>query len=150
MTTGVKLLAEPVVLPSQVQTMREIRNSGRHGFLHDQHEISKTEQRAWWESNKDRVKAWLFYAVYGVVAYGALRQTEDGRWWSTCAVLPAHGGNGYGTQVMRFLTANAGGPVWAEVAKFNVASFKMHKPDEWRVVEEDDERWLLTTEGIRG
>jgi hypothetical protein len=43
-------------------------------------------------------------AALFVVGYGLLRQTEDGRWWSSVAVLPSYTGRGYGGAITALTT----------------------------------------------
>lgn len=144
MTTIAALRPVPIVHPEQVEQMRQLRNAGRHGFANDQREIGIDDQQVWWLANRRTMRGWLYLTSDGSTAgYGLIRQTDDGRWWSSVAVSPLFQGKGFGTQIMRHLFQSVDGELWAEVLKENRASFTMHRPDEWEVAEDQGDRWLL-------
>lgn len=144
MTTGIALRPVPIVHPEQVEAMRQLRNAGRHGFANDQREIGIDDQQAWWLANRRTMRGWLYLTQDGSTAgYGLLRQSEDGRWWSSVAVAPIFQGLGFGIQIMRHLFQVADGELWAEVLKTNEPSLRMHKPDEWDAPIDQGDRWLL-------
>lgn len=136
----------PVTKWGHAESMRQIRNTCRAGFAHDREKIGRRDQRAWWGSNRGRLVGMLYYAGDRPVGYGLLRQTEDGRWWSSVAVLPQYGGNGYGRAITQHIIRQSpDGVVWAEARKDQPAACALHRTDDWEVVGEDDERWHYRT-----
>jgi GNAT superfamily N-acetyltransferase len=124
-----------------VMQLRMIRNVCREGFAHDTAEISHAEQLAWWAANKDRVVGFLYRDLIGLpVGFGLLRQTDDGRWWSSVAVLPARAGKGYGkaitAHVIRQKPADAR-YVYAQARLDQPAAMKLHDPRDWYTLGED-------------
>ena len=125
----------------QVQRLRLLRNATREGFSFDTHEIGEAEQFAWWERMRGRVLAWLYADGAGlVVGFGVLRQTEDGRWWTSVGVLPEHGGRGYGRAITADLVLRCPGRVWATARRDNPPAVKLHVPRLWDEIEGEDAR----------
>lgn len=123
----------------QVEALRQIRNACKDGFAHDNTQISELAQRAWWVAHKDRVKGWLYATPdYVLVGYGILRQTDDGRWWSSVAVLPAHAGSGYGGAITGDLIRRIDVPVWASARVDNPAAQRLHRKSDWEELGRDD------------
>jgi len=132
----------------QVEVLRLIRNECRDGFAHDNEVISEIAQRAWWVANRGLVAAWLY--SYGgrppdtgvapeTVGYGMLRQTADGRWWSSVGVSPQHTGRGYGGAITADVVRRCNKPVWASARLDNPAAVALHRAADW-VRLADDER----------
>lgn len=117
-----------------VEQLRVIRNSCRSGFAHDNTEISRPAQAAWWIVMRGRVKAWLYRTDEGVIGYGLLRQTDDGRWWNSVAVLPEFTHQGYGSAITADLLARHDGEVWAEARVDNVPAMRMHHMADWEML----------------
>lgn len=142
-----ELVAVPIRSWGGAESMRQIRNACRAGFAHDNAKIGRNRQREWWAENRHRIVGFLYFAPDGrPCAYGLLRQTEDGRWWSSVAVHPAYGGHGHGRRVTQHLIRQSpDGVVWAEAMKANPAACALHRADDWEVVGEDDERWHYRT-----
>ena len=105
----------PVSNWGHAETMRFIRNTCRAGFAHDTAKIGRRAQRIWWDTNRRRMVAALYYVGDAPVGYGLLRQSEDGRWWSSVAVLPRFGGAGFGRAITQHIVRQSpDGVVWAE------------------------------------
>jgi ribosomal protein S18 acetylase RimI-like enzyme len=120
-----------------VDMLRSIRNACKDGFAHDNEAISVQAQKAWWIVNRDRVKAWLYWREGdGIIGYGLVRQTDDGRWWNSIAVLPLFAGKGYGSAITADLVARCSPywQIWAEVRVENIAAMRMHRRDDWELM----------------
>lgn len=133
------LVARPITEDVDVETLRQIRNVCKDGFSFDNEEITPEDQVGWWILMRGKVKAWLYWSGAEVVGYGLLRQTEDGRWWSSCAVLPGHAGKGYGGALLADLVRRTTGVVYATARLDNPAAVRLHRSADW--IEHDrDER----------
>lgn len=137
------LLSHAIVSADDVEILRKIRNRCAAGFSFDTSYITPEQQAVWWQANKDRVLGWL-YCCGGpefTVGYGLLRQTDDGRWWSSVAVLPKYAGQGFGrsitSEVIRY---SPSGVVWATARKDNPPAVKIHDLTYWNVIPGDDDR----------
>ncbi|MEO8082515.1 MAG: GNAT family N-acetyltransferase [Ardenticatenales bacterium] len=136
----------PVTNWGHAETMRFVRNTCRAGFAHDTAKIGRRAQRAWWQANRTRMVAALYYVGDAPAGYGLLRQSEDGRWWSSVAVLPRFGGIGFGRAITQHLVRQSpDGVVWAEARKDQPAACALHRADDWEVIGEDAERWHYRT-----
>jgi len=144
---AVGLTARPVVDDLDVEWLRAIRNTCREGFAHDQAVITMRQQAAWWQAQQGRLVAALYQdAALFVVGYGLLRQTEDGRWWSSVAVLPSYTGRGYGGAITaHIIRQSPSGVVWAEARKDNPAADRLHHRRDWVVIGEDERLWHYQT-----
>lgn len=137
---AVGLTARPVVDDLDVEWLRAIRNTCREGFAHDQAVITMRQQAAWWQANQGRLVAYLYQDVQGfIVGYALLRSTEDGRWWSSVAVLPSFTGRGYGKALTaHIIRQSPTGVVYAQARRDNVPADKLHNRRDWIVVDEDE------------
>jgi GNAT superfamily N-acetyltransferase len=122
--------------------LRVSRNACREGFSTDTAEISEEQQQAWWAANRDSVLAWLYQDGHlEIVGYGLLRRTEDGRWWSSVAVLPQYTGKGYGKAITAdIIRACPAAVVWATARRDNPAAVKLHDLSDWEIIDGPDER----------
>lgn len=136
----------PVTNWGHAETMRLIRNCCRAGFAHDTAKIGRRAQRKWWDANRARLVGALYYQADSAVAYGLLRQTDDGRWWSSVAVMPRFGGCGFGRLVTQHIVRQSpDGVVWAEARKDQPAAMALHRADDWEVIGEDETRMHYRT-----
>lgn len=135
-----KLTPHRVEDDSDVEAVRMIRNACRAGFAHFTGEISRDQQAAWWEAGAGRLIGYLYTTSRReVVGYGLLRQTDDGRWWSSVAVLPSHAGRGYGGAITAHVIRCApGGVVYAEARLDNPAAVALHRAEDWARTGEAD------------
>lgn len=108
-----------------VETLRQIRNSGRQWMTRHTAEITPERQQAWWKDacRDANLALWLFSVAQTDIGYGLLRREND-RLWCSLAVLPRHQGQGYGTQIYRYLALSTTQDVWAEILADNTASIK--------------------------
>lgn len=125
------LNAWPIESSEDVEILRQIRNACKDGFSHDNNAISQPAQEAWWVLMRDRVRAWLYWHEADIVGYGLLRQTDDGRWWSSVAVVPSAAGHGYGGAITADLIRRIEEPVWAEARLDNPAAMRLHRMGDW-------------------
>lgn len=114
-----------VTTDEDVETLRQIRNSGRQWMTRNTAEITPEQQRAWWAAlDHATTKVWLFSESATDVGYGLLR-IEQGRAWCSLAVLPRHQGHGYGTAIYRWLALRwRGRDIWAEILADNTPSIR--------------------------
>lgn len=141
-----RLTATVVYHMADVLKMGRIRNEQRASFAHDTTPIDDDRQRAWWAEQRNRVRAWLYTDDAGAtVGYGLLRQTEDGRWWSSVAVLGQFAGQGYGRMIMRHLIGSTPHMVWAEARNDNPAAVRLHNDLEWETLGADNDRVFFRT-----
>jgi ribosomal protein S18 acetylase RimI-like enzyme len=148
---AVGLTARPVVDAEDVEMLRFIRNEQRQGFAHDTAPISTAAQTAWWGLMEGKVIAYLYQQSQTfVVGYGLLRLDEDGRWWSSVAVLPEFGGRGYGKAVTsHIIRQSPTGVVYAQARKDNPQADRIHDRRDWEVTGEDKRLWhYRTREGL--
>lgn len=133
--TGDFLGLEPERVKTQQQAwlMAQIRNVGRLGFSHDDHEITRLEQNQWWEWSEKRVEAWLFRenVHHCAVGFGMLRRWQGSIWTTSVAVLPMHTGRGYGKAILRFLVRNSRHPLLAEALRENEPAVRLHDEEYW-------------------
>jgi RimJ/RimL family protein N-acetyltransferase len=117
--------ARPVKTLEDVEMLRQIRNSGRQWMTRHTDEISPEQQHAWWLTacHDPTLDIWLFSVAQTDIGYGLLR-IESGREWCSLAVLPRYQGQGYGTQIYRWLALATTADVWAEILADNTASIK--------------------------
>jgi hypothetical protein len=134
------LTARPVLDDDDVEWLRAIRNTCRGGFSNDTSVITAPQQAAWWAANRATLVACLYADGKGsIVGYGLLRQTDDGRWWSSVAVLPQHGGRGYGGAITRHIIRQSPtGVVWATARNDNPPAQRLHCAADWDVIGADD------------
>lgn len=141
----------PVERPDQVELLRWIRNTCRAGFSADRNVITPAQQVRWWAEMRGKVVAYLYAVADGRVAgYGLLRATDDGRWWSSVAVLPAFGGAGRGGAITRHIIRQSPvGVVWASARNDNQAALKLHCAADWEVIGCDqDLTYFRSREGL--
>lgn len=117
--------ARPITTDAEVETLRQIRNSGRQWMTRDPRAISAEEQRAWWQQARHdpNLRVWLFSEAATDIGYGLLRLEGDRRWCSL-AVLPRYQGQGYGAAIYRWLALATAEPVWAEILADNTPSIR--------------------------
>lgn len=130
--------ADPIGSPESVELLRQIRNACKDGFSYDNAEISEQAQRAWWVVNRGKVKGWLYWRGMDLVGYGLLRQTGDGRWWSSIAVLPAQVGHGYGGAITADTVRRVDVTVWGAARLDNPAALKLHRSADWVEYDRDE------------
>lgn len=121
-----------------VETLRCIRNATKDGFSHDNHTISQTEQQEWWGRMKTKVRGWLYIHGTETVGYGLLRQTEDGKWWSSVAVLEQFAGHGFGGAITADLVRRHPEYVYATARLDNPAALAIHRKVDWNETHRDD------------
>lgn len=110
---------------ADVETLRQIRNSGRQWMTRDTHEITPEQQRAWWDAlDHAGTKVWLFSESATDIGYGLVRLEQPLRCWCSLAVLPRYRGQHYGTQIYRWLALSQAGDVWAEILADNTPSLR--------------------------
>lgn len=109
---------------ADAEIVRTIRNSGRQWMTRDTHELTATEQAAWW-ARRDPVTCpiWIARISATDVGYGLLRR-ESGRVWASLAVLPQFRGQGYGSDIYRYLALAVPVDVWAEILADNTPSIR--------------------------
>lgn len=143
----VGLIPRPIAEDDDVDLLRVTRNACREGFSTFRGEIGPDEQRHWWAEMADRVTGYLYADRAGVhVGYGLLRQTADGRWWSSVAVLPEHAGHGYGGAITRHVIRQCpSGLVWASARNDHLAGLRLHSAEDWEVIGCDDDLTFFRT-----
>lgn len=117
--------ARRVVNLEDVEILRHIRNSGRQWMTRHTDEITTEQQLAWWKDacHDPSLDVWLFSEAQTDIGYGLLR-IEGGREWCSLAVLPRYHGQGYGTQIYRYLALTTTQDVYAEILADNTPSIK--------------------------
>lgn len=106
------------------EVIRVIRNSGRQWMTRDTREISYDEQQAWWAAlDRRQCVIWIASLATTDIGYG-LRRLDSGRWWASLAVLPRYQGQGYGTDIYRYLAATLEQDLYAEILADNTPSIK--------------------------
>jgi GNAT superfamily N-acetyltransferase len=149
--SAVGLTARPVIDTEDVEWLRVIRNTCRLGFAHDSEPISQTAQEQWWAANQSNVIAYLYQdAETFIVGFALLRRTEDGRWWSSVAVLPPYSGRGYGGAMTAHIARQSPtGVTHGQARKDNPAACRLHHARDWECIGEDDRlRTYRTREGL--
>lgn len=109
---------------ADAELVRQIRNSGRQWMTQDTAEITEATQRAWW-ARRDPAACpiWLAGVAATTIGYGLLRRSND-RTWCSLAILPAHRGHGYGSQIYTWLALATPDAVWAEIYADNTPSLR--------------------------
>jgi len=117
--------ARPVKTLEEVETLRQIRDSGRQWMTRNTAEITPEQQRAWWLTacRDPNLRLWLFSEAATDIGYGLLRLEAD-RLWCSLAVLPRYQGQGYGTVIYRWLALSTTEAVWAEILADNTPSIR--------------------------
>lgn len=134
------LSARPLLSMPDVLLMGAIRNRQRRGFSADTTPIDDERQSGWWRWNHHRVEGWLFDDQAGnTVGYGALLQQPDGRWVSSCAVLPEFTGHGFGKAILTWMVLAVDHEIYARARTDNPAAIKLHDPLLWEVTGVDQE-----------
>ena len=107
------------------EVIRVIRNSGRQWMTRDTREITYDQQQAWWAAYdlQESMRIWIASVATTDVGYGLLR-FEARQWWASLAVLPRYQGQGYGTDIYRYLAASTDQDVYAEILADNTPSIK--------------------------
>lgn len=109
---------------SDLEMLRQIRNSGRQWMTRHTAEISPEQQQAWWAAlDHAGTKVWLFRESATDIGYGLVR-LENGRAWCSLAVLPRYQGQGYGTQIYRWLALSQAWDMYAEILADNTPSIR--------------------------
>lgn len=140
------LTARPVWAVDDVLTMGAIRDRQRAGFSYDTAPISPAQQLAWWERQQYRLIAYLYEDGDGnTVGYGCLRQEDDGRWYSSVAVLPEFGGHGHGRTITTHLVLSVSCDVWASARNDNPAAQQLHDRLVWDTLGADNDRTYYRT-----
>jgi hypothetical protein len=139
----------PIAAPHQVELLRSIRNACRAGFSTHTAPISREQQARWWAEVAGKIVAYLYRDGDGKhPGYGLLRQTEDGRWWSSVAVLPWHAGHGYGGAITRHIIRQSpAGVVWASARNDNQAALRLHCAADWEAIGCDQDLTYFRTRG---
>lgn len=117
------LQAVGVQTDTHLQIVRAIRNACIGTFTHHNEIILPEQQRAWWARARGQARLWLYGSAEDWVGFGMLAPGDDGHWWATLGVLPAHRSRGYGTAIYRHLIEQAG-HVWIEIGCGNPASYQ--------------------------
>jgi len=107
------------------EVIRVIRNSGRQWMTRDTREITYDAQQLWWArfSTEETMRIWIASVATTDIGYGLLR-FEARQWWASLAVLPRYQGQGYGTDIYRYLAASTDQDVYAEILADNTPSIK--------------------------
>jgi len=107
------------------EVVRVIRNSGRQWMTRDTREITYDAQQLWWArfSTEETMRIWIASVATTDIGYGLLR-FEARQWWASLAVLPRYQGQGYGTDIYRYLAASTDQDVYAEILADNTPSIK--------------------------
>ena len=107
------------------EVVRVIRNSGRQWMTRDTKEITYDQQQAWWKrlAIDEPMRIWIASVATTDVGYGLLR-LDARQWWASLAVLPRYQGQGYGTDIYRYLAASTDQDVYAEILADNTPSIK--------------------------
>lgn len=107
------------------EVIRVIRNSGRQWMTRDTKEITYDQQQAWWvrRATDEAMRIWIASVATTDIGYGLLR-FEARQWWCSLAVLPRYQGQGYGTDIYRYLAASTDQDVYAEILADNTPSIK--------------------------
>ncbi len=119
--------------------MLNIRNKTGKSFSNTTEPISIKSHVEWWEKNKDTMIAYCFVSedLIKLVGYSAI-YLKDGKYWSTCAILPEFAGHGYGRFILHFIINQIEGDVWATARKDNPAACtKLHIPSDWEMWKDD-------------
>lgn len=132
------LVARQIETEVDVESLRVIRNECKDGFSHDNDAITVQQQAAWWALMRERVKGWLYWNGLAVVGYGLVRQTDDGRWWSSVAVLPEYAGKGYGGALTADLVRRVPHVVWATARLDNPPAMRLHRAADWDEIGRDE------------
>lgn len=110
---------------ADAETVRTIRNSGRAWMTRDTSEITPEQQRAWWAKRDPKTcQIYIGRIAETDVGYGLLRLLDDDRWWVSLAVLPRYQGQGYGSEIYRYLALSTSQDVWAEILADNTPSIR--------------------------
>jgi len=121
--------------------MRLIRNRCAAGFANFNDDISEAQQILWWQSNRARLRAWLYLdGTSNVVGFGLLTTHDDGTQWTTVGVLPEHEGHNYGKWITHHLINQAPGRVYGAARRDNPAAVRLHVEDDWIECEGPDPR----------
>lgn len=126
-----RLIIEIVASPGQAEELRGLRNECREFMTRDTAEITADQQREFLAGPLADGTAWAYLLRVArdasAVAYGMLRDGGDCLWLS-CGVTGTARGRGYGTLIVRFVTAARGsGPVRLEVWKDNAAARRVYE-----------------------
>lgn len=142
----------PVVVEraDHVELLRYVRNTCRAGFSHDQNVITPAQQARWWAEMAGKVIAHLYANDDGmIVGYGLLRQSDDGRWWSSVAVLPTFAGKGYGGAITRHIVRQSPtGVVWASARNNNPQALRLHRAEDWEAIGCDSDLTYFRTRDL--
>ncbi len=140
------LRARAICFEQDALIMGRIRSAQAAGFSHDHNPISDDQQRAWWRKHFARLSGWLYEdGDRNVVGYGLLRQEDDGRWYSSVAVDPAHTGHGYGRTITTHLVTFFPFEVWASARNDNPAAQRLHDDLIWDVLGADNDLTFYRT-----
>lgn len=144
------LVAMPVTTEADALVMGAIRHIQRNGFSADNSEIDDERQRQWWAAHRNRVNAYLYSFGVHLVGYGALIQSGDGSWVSSCAVLPGHEGRKFGGRILSHLIQSVDHEVYARALISNPAACALHNDREWEMTGEDEQcRYYRTRPKVR-
>ncbi len=107
------------------EVIRVIRNSGRQWMTRDTREITYDQQQAWWKrlGLDEPMRIWIASVALTDIGYGLLRFDAQ-QCWCSLAVLPRYQGQGYGTDIYRYLAASTDQDVYAEILADNTPSIK--------------------------
>lgn len=143
----VGLTPVPITRPDHVELLRWIRNTCREGFSDFRGVIAPAQQARWWAEMRGKVIACLYQDADGrATGYGLLRATEDGRWWSSVAVLPTFGGHGYGGAITRHIVRQSPtGVVWASARNDNPPALRLHCAEDWETIGADNDLTYFRT-----
>lgn len=126
-----------------IELIRIIRNAGRTTLSHDTQEITVEQQKQYWISNKDNIKAWLYDCPEDdevAVAVGSL-QRRNGKLWAFVAVDTYWQGRGYSKEIMQHLLDMAAPEdVWGMNSMLNPpATYLCVDVGIWRMVSRNHE-----------
>ncbi len=132
------LAAIRVELPEEIELVRQIRNVTAAGFSNHNDAILPADHQVWWRQTEPL--AWLYASPEGIVGFGLLRRDDKDRWVTVVAVLPEHGGHGYGKYITADIVRRSPGLVYATARLDNPAAVKLHVEEDWERIDGEDPR----------
>ena len=121
----IRLEAELVVTDLQWEVLRQIRNSCRQGFTHNQEEVSIEQQREYRNQVDNRLVRHYLYRYHGVAIGFSRLEWRDGFIYPTYGVALWARGNGFAWDVVKLALLAAGGPLKGDLLDTNDAIKKV-------------------------
>lgn len=109
----------------QAEALRLIRNTCRETMTRNTAEIGEEEQKRWFtERDPSKVFPYLFYSSDQIIGSGLVTVRDDNLPWATVCVLKEFRNQHFGRMIFKALSYGFTLPVYAEIARGNVASLK--------------------------